>query len=241
MPATMAALALCMVWASPAAAQRSSASGWVGMSVIQNGRGGGSAVALDYPVIASVEPGSPAQAAGLAAGDTVLAYNDVDAQTDPLAVQRFLRPGERLLVKVRRNGVRLAALTVARRSARNAYRVNITVADGRAADAVGPLPATVPFAPSREAAFAGAQIARLNAGLASVLNVRDVGVLVLEVVPGTPAMRSGLQPGDVILRADTTVVHTPLDLLGALHAAPDHTVLLELSRKGKPQKLTLRW
>lgn len=235
---TMAMLA----WVpAPLAAQRSSSAGWVGLSVVQTGHGDNTAgMSMDYPVVVSVEPGSPAQLAGLLAGDTVLAYNDVDAHSDPLAARRFLKPGERLVVKIRRNGIRSLALTVAQRSMRSAYRMNITVAsDGT--QPLGALPVAAPFSPRHEGAFAGAQIARLNAGLARVLNVRDMGVLVLEVLPGTPAMRSGLQSGDVILRADTSTVTTPLDLLRALRDAPDHTVALELLRKGRSQTVTMHW
>lgn len=228
--------------ADPAGAQRSSATGWVGMSIIQHGRGdNGSGLAMEYPVIASVEPGSPAQVAGLVAGDTVLAYNDIDAHTEPLGMQRFLKPGERMVVKIRRNGVRALALTVARRSLRNASRMNITVATDGVSQPLGPLSIPAPFTGSHEAAFAGAQVARLNAGLASVLNVRDLGVLVLDVVAGTPAMRAGLQPGDVIVKADTVTVLGPMELMQAVRDAPDHTVALTLFRKGKPQSVTLRW
>lgn len=221
---------------APLSAQRSAASGWVGMSIIQNGHSDtASGTSMDYPIIASVEPGSPAQAAGLVAGDTVLSYNNVDAHTDPLGMRRFLKPGERMLVKIRRNGVRTLALTVAKRSAKNAYSMNVTVTE------TGQLPIAAPFSPRSEATFAGAQIARLNAGLANVLNVRDMGVLVLDVVQGTPAMRSGLEPGDVIVKADTTSVLGPLELLQALRESPDHSVALGVLRKGKPQTVTLHW
>lgn len=242
--APVAAVAfLATVTAASADAQRSSVTGWVGMSIIQNGRAdNGSGMAMDYPVIASVEPGSPAQAAGLVAGDTVLAYNDVDAHAEPLGMQRFLKPGERMVVKIRRNGVRALAVTVAKRSLRSAYRMNITVAatDG-VPQPLGPLPIPAPFSARPDAAFAGAQVARLNAGLASVLNVREIGVLVLDVAPGTPAMRAGLQPGDVIVKADSTAVLGPVELMRALRDAQDHTVTLGLFRKGKPQSVTLRW
>lgn len=231
------------VAAAPAGAQRSAATGWVGMSIIQNGHSdNGSGMAMEYPVIVSVEPGSPAQVAGLVAGDTVLAYNDVDAHAEPLGMQRFLKPGQRMVVKIRRNGVRALALTVATRSRRAAYRMNITVATtGGLPQPLGPLAIAAPFSQRPDAAFAGAQVARLNAGLARVLNVREMGVLVLDVVAGTAAMRAGLQPGDVIVKADSTEVLGPVELMQALRDAQDHTVALGLFRKGKPQSVTLRW
>lgn len=242
-PAIVAGLfAASALAAAPATAQRSSITGWVGMSIIQNGHGDNSSgVAMDYPVIASVEPGSPAQAAGLVAGDTVLSYNDVDAHTDPLGMRRFLKPGERMVVKIRRNGVRALALTVAKRSERNTYRTNMTVTTiGAEPQPLGPLPVVAPFSPRTGAPFAGAQVTRLNPGLASVLNVREMGVLVLDVVPGTPAMRSGLQAGDVITRADTTTIAGPAELMRAMRDASGHAVSLEVFRKGKQQTVMLR-
>ena len=124
-----AVTAASFVTVAPAEAQKSRApSGWVGLSIVQNARGGeGSDTKVEYPIVASVEPGSPAQAAGLVAGDTILAYNDIDANTDPLGVRSLLIPGKELVIKVRRNTVRKLTLTVAKRTARNAYREGVTV------------------------------------------------------------------------------------------------------------------
>ncbi|HEV2644356.1 MAG TPA: PDZ domain-containing protein [Candidatus Elarobacter sp.] len=214
--------------------------GWVGISLIQKGRGDNTTgLAMEYPVVASVEPGSPAQTAGLAAGDTILAYNDVDAHTDPMAMRRFLNPGDRLALKVRRNGVRDLAVTVAKRPPRNSFRVTVN-ADEVASTA---LPTFVQIGERlpHASALAGAQIAQLTAGLANVLNVREEGVLVVDVAPSTPAMASGLAPGDIIVRADSLAVPTPSDLGRAIRRATNHSVVLDVVRKGKPQKITLHW
>jgi C-terminal processing protease CtpA/Prc len=69
-----------------------------------------------YPAIVSVEPGSPAERAGLSAGDTVLSYNGRDVVAEPFPLHDMLRPGARLDMRVRRNGaVRNVAVTVGRR------------------------------------------------------------------------------------------------------------------------------
>lgn len=222
-------------------------SGWVGVSLIQMGRGDDpSSMRIGYPVIASVDPGSPAQAAGLVAGDTVLAYNDVDPREDPLGMQRFLRPGNRLVMRVRRDGVRDVALTVGKRPSRSRMRVSVSTEEVAAVPSpmvmdVGPVPIAAPLHVGRDAPLAGAQLAELNPGLASVLNVRDQGVLVVDVLPGSPAMSSGLASGDIVVRADTIAVTSPIALIRAMRLATDRTVLLDLIRKGKAQRVTLRW
>jgi membrane-associated protease RseP (regulator of RpoE activity) len=74
-----------------------------------------------YPAIVSVEPGSPAARAGLSAGDTVLSYNGYDVVKQPFPLYDMLKPGERINLRVRRNGrVRNVAVTVGRRPASRA-------------------------------------------------------------------------------------------------------------------------
>lgn len=243
-PVAVAAMA-----GSAGAQQKSAPTGWVGLSVIQNARGeSGSDVKLAYPVVASVDPGSPAKIAGLVAGDTILAYNDVDANSNTLAVKRFLKPGQQLVVKIRRNGVRTLTLTVAKRSAGNAYRQSVTVSTDEGAlmplafgSAAGPIAIAAPVAPDREAPFAGAYLARLNAGLAAALNVHPTGVLVVDVGSGSSAMKAGLQAGDVITRADSITVESPLGIMTALRLASSRSVILNVTRHGKAQTLTISW
>ncbi len=222
--------------------------GWVGISVIQKGQGNSGAATLEYPVVASVEPGSPAQSAGLVAGDTIISYNSVDANTDPAAVERFLKPGKELVVKIRRNGVRNLRLTVARRSSQNAFRSGVTVSSDESVAlplvtpvSGGPVAYAAAVAPGREAPFAGAYFAQINAGLARALSVKDAGVLVVDVGPGSAAMRAGLQAGDVITRADSLAVVSPLEIATAMRFATGRSVTLEVLRQGKPHRMSVSW
>jgi len=89
--------------------------------------------------------------------------------------------------------------------------------------------------------FAGAEFTVLNDDLSDLLGVKE-GVFVTNVAEGSPARMSGLRGGDVILRADSIKVDTPIDLVRAIRAArPDNTVSLQIIRKHKPQTLVLRW
>ena len=248
--ALIAAAAASFAVAGPANAQKTFApSGWVGLSVVQSGSGHiGSGMKIDYPVIAAVEPGSPAQTAGLVAGDTIISYNDVDAGANPMVMQRFLKPGSQLVIKIRRNDVRTLTLTVAKRTAQNAYREQVTIRVDESASLplmsgvpAGPIAIAASVAEGREAPFAGAYLARLNAGLARALNVRDTGVLVVDVGTGSSAMRSGLKAGDVITRADSISVASPLEIATAMRLASGHQMTLNVTRGGKSQKVTITW
>lgn len=224
-------------------------SGWVGLSVIQNSRSGAdSAVKLEYPVIASVDPKSPASSAGLVAGDTILSYNDVDATSSAEAVNRFLTPGSKLAVKIRRNGVRTLSLTVAKRPANSAYRASVTMKTSAATllplaagSLTGPVAIAARVPSERAAPFAGAYMARLNAGLANVLNVHPAGVLIIDVGAGSEAQKAGLRAGDVITRADSIAVASPLAIMTAMNLAAARSITVDVTRDGKTHKLTITW
>ena len=55
-----------------------------------------------YPLIASVDPGSPADRAGLEAGDTIVAYNGEDLKNRTISLSKLLKPESKLIVKVHR-------------------------------------------------------------------------------------------------------------------------------------------
>ena len=59
---------------------------------------------LLYPQIVSVDPTSPAQRAGLAPGDTLMAYNGRDVRADEISMTRLLVPKSTVKVRVRRDG-----------------------------------------------------------------------------------------------------------------------------------------
>ncbi len=202
-----------------------------------------------YPVLMSVEPGSPAQSAGLVAGDTILSFNNIDARGNFRRLQRLLKPGERVTFKLRRNGVRNVSVNVATRPT-TSTEVSIEFfgpALGAAiAASVAPL---IPFQlngfPGSTAyirmGMAGAEFADITEELADAFQIKVSGVLILHVQPGTPAKEAGLKGGDVICKVDTTPVASSDALMRAMQGASNKKVTLEFVRKGKKANKQLKW
>lgn len=95
--------------------------------------------------------------------------------------------------------------------------------------------------PSGGLLVAGAEMVPVNAGLGDVLGVRR-GVLIVNVPAATPAARSGLRAGDVLVRAANTEIVDPRGLhMAMVQAGPAKTLQLDVVRKGKGQRVTLRW
>jgi len=86
---------------------------------------------------------------------------------------------------------------------------------------------------------AGAEV-RPVGNLADYFGVRQ-GVLVLRVESGTVAARSGLQDGDVIVRADGNPVSTPAALSRAMYHASDTQLKLDIVRLKKKKSVLLKW
>ena len=90
---------------------------------------------------------------------------------------------------------------------------------------------------------AGAQLAALTDGLARTVGVQR-GVLVTQSAVGSPAFRSGLSDGDVIVRVSGETVRTVADVRDLVQTAVDNgerSVVLDCVRARKPYKVVLRW
>ena len=242
-----------------------------GAQIVVSTRDGLVAHHSGYPVIESVEPGSPAYRAGLEAGDTVIAYNGDDLIRHDVVLSKLLKPGSRVRVKVRRAGtVREVEVLITRRPqalATDVFRVRVAprqpgAVGGRMTSSAssrtvtgtqGVTPAPAPVSPAPTAAAApviwGPSTTSAVAGAEIVrLNAAlgetfgvKAGVLVLNVGSGTPAERAGLRGGDVIVAAGGTPVTAPQALSLAVRRATDRQVSLEVVRKARKQTVVLRW
>jgi len=95
--------------------------------------------------------------------------------------------------------------------------------------------------PSGAMLIAGAEMVPVNPELGDVLGVRK-GVLLVNVPALTPAERSGLRAGDVVVRAAGSEILDPAGLhMAMIHAGPVKALQLDVVRKSRSQRLMLRW
>lgn len=118
--------------------------GWVGIyysasaSALQGSDGRVVMRFVDYPSIESVEPGSPADRAGVRGGDRLLAMAGRDLRDAEIDFTPLLRPGTRIPIKVRR-GVETKQLTVTVEPRPDDYATPCPWVDERLATAFAPL------------------------------------------------------------------------------------------------------
>jgi hypothetical protein len=221
---------------------------------------------FDYPRIALVEPSSPADRAGVLRGDTVLALNGTDVMSEVISFTKLLVPESQIVMRIRRGGSAKDLKVVvgeppeyyARRREPGAYggaRVEVA-GTPEPARPIQSEPNRVIVMPARPEgvpgvsgfrywtefqAMAGASFETVTEAWAKALRVDD-GVLVTRAPPGSPAHRSGLREGDVIVRAAGDKIRTVSNLRTVL-AEGDGTegVKLVILRERKERDITLRW
>lgn len=171
-------------------------------------------------LIAKVEPGSPAERAGLAAGQVIREFNGVviDRLRTLSRAVAAVEPGRKVSMTVLADG----------------KERKLTVEVGRQ-----------PTSEQMAAAEPAPGQPRLGLGLAALtpelrqrfdIDPEVTGVLVREVQPDGPAAAKGVREGDLILAVAGKPVRAPAEVVEAVrkaHAEGQRTVLVQLQREGR--------
>lgn len=199
---------------------------------------------LDLPVaegalVASVTPDSPAEAAGLQVGDTIIRFNGIairDMRELPRAVVQT-EVGLDVVVVVIRDGGELAIDVVL--GELEAYEARLAEASE---------PGSEPDDGDRHTGddvLLGMEIRPLVPNLAKQFGLEEdrEGLVVTRVEPDGPADRGGVQAGDILLnvgRETVATVDQVADLLKEAQARDARAVVLRIEREGDPRYLALQ-
>lgn len=178
-------------------------------------------------IINSVEPGGPAERAGLQAGDVITKFNGT-AVSDSNSLRNLIAssaPGTQVTLGYWRNGreqqVQATLAELPNQSARNENA-----------------PENAPGNTGRY----GMSVTPLTPNLVSQLGLPNTvkGLVIREVDPLGVAAEAGLNSGDVIEQVNRQAVSSPAELQAALDRAGDRPALLLVNRRGNRLFLTLR-
>ncbi len=180
----------------------------------------------EYPVVETVDIGSPAARAGLGAGDTLLAYNGRDVTQAAVNYAELITAGHTVRLRIRRAGrPREVPVTVSPRVQEVRTLVLSRVPPGGAAAV--PVPPTMNmFSGSGVLVLAGAQFATIDDEFAESLGL-EPGVLVLRVPAGTPAADAGMRAGEVVRSVNGTPVRDVVALRRVMYAARDARLVVQ--------------
>lgn len=183
-------------------------------------------------LVAAVEDGSPAEAAGLKRGDVVLKWDDkaIETISDLPRAVAFTPVGKTLEIEVWRDK-ETKSLTV----------TTVAQPDQEALASADEPAAT----PERTVDDTGITLSNLTSDLRERFEVDEdaKGVLVVEVEPGSEADEKGLRPGDVIQSVGLDPVSSAEELAGELDKLRDEeitVVTLGLMRADRESFVALR-
>jgi serine protease Do len=192
----------------------------------------------DYGVeITRVEENSPAEKAGIKAGDVVLEYNGqrVEGMEQFGRLVRETPPGREVKLTIGRNG---ATQTLTAVLSSRKLRLSVNVPQFEIPE-FPPMPDIPQIYTATRSARLGVEAETLGSQLAAYFGVKE-GVLVRSVLDNTPAQKAGMKAGDIITKVDGTTVTAPNELSSAVRAANSKkTYSIELMRDRKPVTLTV--
>jgi serine protease Do len=170
-------------------------------------------------LVASVEPGSPAEDAGIKTGDVITSIENrnIEGPRDLSRAVGGMKPGTRTALTVIRNG--------------KSQEIPIAIGQ-RQQDR--PTRTGALENPDKDGKRLGLNLAPMSEAARRRLGV-DSGLVVDEVEPGTPAAESGIRPGDVIVAVNNRPVAQPSDLAEEWAKArrEDRPLLVRVNRDGQ--------
>ncbi|HEY0963141.1 MAG TPA: DegQ family serine endoprotease [Pseudomonadales bacterium] len=171
-------------------------------------------------VVSAVNPGSPAEAAGIEAGDVIVGVNgqSIVSDTDLRNTIGLMREGSDVEIELIRGSRRMT--------------VDATIGSSSTEEVAA---ATEEVEASN--ALSGAQLAAIPPNHPSSGKVE--GVLVTQVAPGSRAEANGLQAGDIITGVNRKPVESVADVNEVL-GAESGTLALDILREGNEQFLIVR-
>ena len=177
-------------------------------------------------IVASVEPGSAAERAGVKRGDVIKSFAG-EAVSDTNSLRNHVadtRPGT------------TAAVVVLRDGSERTLQVKLDETSASKSASRGSDP------DHEDKAALGITVAPLTADMAARVGApRDAhGVLVRDVDPEGRAADAGIQPGDVIQEVNRQAVQNVDDLRAAVRKSADRPTLLLVSRAGRDLFVTVR-
>jgi serine protease Do len=178
-------------------------------------------------LVGSVQPGGPAERAGLRRGDVIVGFNGAPV-TDSNSLRNRVastQPGTEV------------TLTITRDNREQQVRVTLTELP-----ASGSSPAGDDGGGQADTGRLGIGVEPLTPELASRLNLPAgaQGLVVTDVDEAGPAADAGVQVGDVVVEANRQPVRSVADLQAAVQAAGARALLLLINRRGKSLFLTVR-
>jgi serine protease Do len=203
------------------------ARGWLGVQIQDVTRELAESFGMQRPqgaLVAKIIPGSPAEKADLHIGDIIIEFNGKEIETSgELPPMVGMTPiNESATVKIIRQGETKS------------------------------IPITIGLLPEQEEKLAetkteakptnklGISVVELTSEQREALEVSKGGVLVKNVASG-PAKNAGIQPGDVILRIQGTVIRNVADFDKAVsHLPVGKSLALLVQRRGNPMFLALK-
>ena len=201
--------------------------GWLGVTIQNVDKNMAKALGLKEAkgaLIGSVMPGEPADKAGLRAGDVVVSVNGhaIGNASELTRSVAALKPNTKTEVVVLRDG--------------EEKKLYVKLGE-RASQSAGTQ------ADEKESSGLGVNVKQLGPDDARALQLGpDVkGVLIVNVVNGSPAAEAGLRSGDVILSANLKPVTTPAEL-GAVvkkEGKKRGAVMLQVMRRGETSFVTV--